>query len=92
MAINPTPKEMPTGECNPTAGKAINSPNFPTSHTPDKIFQSMRVAYALRGHELYRTDPVDGPVTYWAERWGLVRELPTVHDAELFLAQIGGRQ
>ena len=34
---------------------------------------------------------LNGPVTYWAERWGLVRHLPTLHDAALFLAQIGGR-
>jgi hypothetical protein len=91
MAINPTPKEMPTGECNPTAGKAINSPNFPTSHTPDKMFQSMRVAYALRGHELQRSYPTDGPVKYWTELLGLVRHLPTLHDAALVMVQIGGR-
>lgn len=29
--------------------------------------------------------------TYWAVRWGLVRYLPTLHDAALFLVQIGGR-
>ena len=33
----------------------------------------------------------DGATTYWAERWGLVRYLPSLHDAALFLAQIGGR-
>jgi hypothetical protein len=91
MAINPTPKETPTGDGNPTAGEAIKPREFPTAHTPDKAFQSMRTAYALRGHELHRTDPADGPVTYWTERWGLVRELPTLHDAARFLAQIGGR-
>jgi hypothetical protein len=90
MAINPTPKETPTGDGNPTVGEAIKSLNSPTSHTADKAFQNLRAAYALRGHALYRTDPA-GPVTYWTERWGLVRELPTLHHAALFLAQIGGR-
>ena len=34
---------------------------------------------------------LDASPTYWAERWGLVRYLPSLHDAALFLAQIGGR-
>jgi hypothetical protein len=90
MAINHTPKEMPTGGGNPTAG-AINSSNFPMVQRPGKAFEALRAAFALHGHTLRRTDLADGPVTYWAERWGLVRYLPTLHDAALFLVQIGGR-
>ncbi|WP_143435774.1 hypothetical protein [Hydrogenophaga sp. IBVHS2] len=91
MAINTTPREMPTGDGNPTAGGAINDLDFPTGERADKAFSTLRAAYALRGHALHRTDPADGEVTYWAERWGLVRHLPTLHDAAQFLAQIGGR-
>ena len=91
MAINTTQKEVPTGDGNPTAGCAINDPNSPTSERNDKAFSTLRAAFALKGQTLHRTDPADGPVTYWAERWGLVRHLPTLHDAALFLAQIGGR-
>ena len=91
MAINTTPKEMPTGDGNPTAGGAINDLDFPTGQRPGKAFETLRAGFALRGHTLHRTDPTDGPVTFWAERWGLVRYLPTLHDAALFLAQIGGR-
>ncbi len=90
MAINTTPKEMPTGGCNPTAG-AINDLNSPTGQRSGKAFETLRAAFALRGHTLHRTDPSDGAMLYWAERWGLVRHLPTLHDAALFLAQIGGR-
>ena len=90
MAINTTPKEMPTGGGNPTAG-AINDLDFPTKSRPGKAFETLRAAFALKGHTLHRTDPADGPVTYWSERWGLVRYLPTLHDVVLFLAQIGGR-
>ena len=90
MAINHTQKEMPTGGGNPTAG-AINDLDFPTSERNDKAFCTLRAGYALKGHTLHRTDTTDGPVSYWAERWGLVRYLPTLHDAALFLAQIGGR-
>ncbi|MBN9371563.1 MULTISPECIES: hypothetical protein [unclassified Hydrogenophaga] len=91
MAINTTPKEMPTGDGNPTAGGAINDLDFPTGERNDKAFSRLRAAFELRGHSLHRTDPADGKVTYWVERWGLVRYLPTLHDAAQFLAQIGGR-
>ena len=91
LAINPTRKEMPTGDGNPTAGEAINAVDFRTSHAADKAFQTLRAAHPLRGHEPYRTDPADGPVTYWPERGGPLRELHTLHYAALFLAQIGGR-
>lgn len=91
MPINTTPKEMPTGDGNPTAGNAINDLDFPTAERTDKVFSTLRAAFAMKGHALHRTDPADGPVTYWAERWGLVRYLPSIDTARLFLEQIGGR-
>ncbi|KRD56022.1 hypothetical protein ASE52_07425 [Acidovorax sp. Root275] len=48
-------------------------------------------AYAQRGHHLHSVTSKDGTTTYWAERSGLVRYLPSLHDTALFLAQIGGR-
>lgn len=57
----------------------------------NKAFATLRAQFALRGHALYRTSTVDGAATYYAERWGLVRWLPTLQDAAMFLAQIGGR-
>lgn len=42
MAINTTPKEMPTGGGNPTAGDAINGSNFPTVQRPGKAFDAQR--------------------------------------------------
>lgn len=91
MTINHPPKEKPTGDGNPTAGETINDANFPTAQPCGKAFATMRAAFAIQGHALHRTDPADGAVTYWVERWGLVRHLPTLHDVALFLAQIGGR-
>jgi hypothetical protein len=91
MAINTTTKKMPTGDGYPTAGGAINALDFPTGQPPRKVFETLRAAFALRGHTMHRSDASDGPVTYWVERWGLVRQLPTLHDAALFLVQIGGR-
>ena len=90
MAINHTQREMPTGGGNPTAG-AINILHFPTATRPGKAFETLRAAFALQGHSLRQTEQADGPVSYWTERWELVRYLHTLHDAPLFLAQIGGR-
>lgn len=86
-----TPKEKPTGSANNPAGHTdtcIIDAAEKTGNT-DKTFATLRAQFALHGHSLHRTDPSDGVVTYWAERWGLVRYLPTLHDAALFLAQIG---
>lgn len=91
MAINTTPKEMPTGDGHPTAGNAINDQDFLTCERNHKAFSKLREAYALEGHTLHRTDPSDGPATYWAERWGLVRYLPSIDTVRRFLEQIGGR-
>jgi len=59
--------------------------------TDSTDFTALRAAFAQRGHHLNHVTSPDGTTTYWAERWGLVRHLPTLHDAALFLARIGGR-
>lgn len=90
MAINTTPKEITTGDGNPSIG-AINCLDFPTRQRLGKAFETLRAAFLTRDHALHRTFPADGPVTYWVERWALLRYLPTVHDVAFSLAQIGGR-
>jgi hypothetical protein len=90
MHTDTTPKEMPTGDGNPTAGNT-DTQTVPIPSNNDKVFHSLRAAFALHGHALYRADPKDGTVTYWAERWGLVRYLPNTDTARKFLKQIGGR-
>ena len=65
--------------------------DFPMPDTQGKAFATLAAGYALAGHALHRSDPKDGTVTYWAERWGLVRYLPTIDAARQFLEQIGGR-
>lgn len=91
MAINTTLKEKAAGGYHTTTATAINGLDFHTSERDDKAFSTLRAAYAMKGHTLHRTDPADGPVTYRAERWGLVRHLPTIGAARRFLEQIGGR-
>ena len=62
--------------------------NQTTDH--EKQYATLRAQFALHGQCLHRTSPTDGAVSYYAERWGLVRYLPTLNDARRFLAQIGG--
>jgi hypothetical protein len=90
MHTDTTQSKKPTGDGNPTAGHT-DTQTVQNPVNTDKVFQSLRAAYALHGHALQRTDPNDGAVTYWAERWGLVRYLPTIDTARRFLEQIGGR-
>ena len=68
-----------------------NDLNFPTEQREGKAFATLAAGYAMAGHALHRSDPNDGAVTYWAERWGLMRYLPTIDAARQFLDQIGGR-
>jgi hypothetical protein len=91
MAINITSKEKAAGGFHTTTATAINEHEFPTTERNDKAFFTLRAAFALKGHTLHRTHLADGPVAYWAERWGLVRYLPTIDTARRFLEQIGGR-
>jgi len=82
--------KKPAGDGNPKAGHT--DPCTLASHgDSDKEFRTLRAEYALRGHALHRTNPGDGPVEFWAERWGLVRYLPTIDAARRFLDAIGGR-
>ncbi len=90
MHTDTTQKEKPTGDGNPTAGHT--DPHTVTKQeSPDKEFSNFRAAYAMRGYCLYRTNPDDGAVSYWVERWGLARDLPTIDEVRRFLESIGGR-
>jgi len=81
-----TPKKTP----DPTKAES-SAPNTAQSTATSEEFNTLRSAYAQQGHHLHSVAVPDGTTTYWAERWGLVRYLPSLHDAALFLAQIGGR-
>jgi hypothetical protein len=59
-------------------------------HCLHSTVPSLAARFATAGHTLQRTAPQDGPVTYYAERRGLVRDLPTLDDARPLLVQIGG--
>ena len=60
--------------------------------TTDKRFATLQAQYAMTGHTLHQSNNSEehAPASYMAVRWGLVRYLPTLEDAERFLIQIGG--
>ena len=93
MHTDTTPKEMPTGSVNYPAGHT-DRPILPTAQelgNLEKAFATLRAQFALRGHRLDRAFHGDSKEpTYYAERWGQVRHLPTLEDAKRFLVQIGG--
>ena len=90
--MTPTNNKKASGAIN-TEGLPTNThgANFPTPDAQCKEFKTLAAGFALAGHTLRRSDPKDGALSYWAERWGLVRYLPTIDAARRFLDQIGGR-
>lgn len=90
MHTDITPKEMPAGSVNYPAGHTDTRIVTDRDDAGNKAFTTLRARFALRGHVLHRTSSVDGAATYYAERWGQVRHLPTLDDAKRFLVQIGG--
>ncbi len=58
--------------------------------TPDKTFATLAARFALAGHTLTRSNPIDGAVIYYASRWGYTRAFHDLQTAANFLTQIGG--
>ena len=90
MSTEPKDKTATTGNASYPAGHTGNRIAPDPSDMGNKEYDTLRALLALRGHTLHRTSPSDGPVCYYAERWGQVRFLPTFEDARQFLVQIGG--
>ena len=65
-----------------------NDLDYPTGQRGGKAFATMKARFALAGYQLTRTDPDDGPASYHAARYGLVRCLPALCDAQRLLADL----
>ena len=81
-------RTAPCGD-SPAMGDVSNDLNWATAARKERVFSSLRSALALHGFGLYRTDPLDGPVSYWAESWGLIRMFPALDTVQSFLEQQG---
>lgn len=55
----------------------------------EKEFQTLKSILTKHGHALHRSSAT--PQTFWATRWGMVRELPTPDDVRQFVRNISGR-
>ncbi|QMV74464.1 hypothetical protein HS961_17390 [Comamonas piscis] len=83
---------MPLKNTSGTACAAASSTTINAQLTDtDQEFHALHSAFAQQGRCLHSSAAPDGSTAYWAERWGLVRYLPSLHDAALLLAQIGGQ-
>lgn len=65
---------------------------FDTSQIPvtSKAFCTLRAQFALIGCGFYRTESIDGAVTFYATHRGQHHHLPTLEAAKLYLVANGG--
>ena len=80
---------------NKKAAKVLDTPeaalqNTQLDSTPEKSFATLAARFALAGHTLTRSNPIDGAVIYYASRWGYTRAFHDLQTAANFLTQIGG--
>lgn len=66
-----------------------NDLDLPTSERAPMKYATLQAEFALLGLSLYRSNPLDGPVTYMAEKWGQVTILKSLDSVEHFLGSIG---
>lgn len=55
----------------------------------DKAFANLRARLAMRGWALTRTSAADGPVVFFATRWNMPRELPSLQAVAEFAERVG---
>lgn len=60
------------------------------TESSDKSFGDLKIAFAFKGHELRRVVLPDGKQIYRCQKWGMVRELPSIVAAVNFLLMVGG--
>ncbi|MFY9480107.1 MAG: hypothetical protein WAQ08_20905 [Aquabacterium sp.] len=58
----------------------------------EKRISTLTAAAALAGYQIARTDPTDGPVRFFATRWGTTRDLGALENAERFIRVLGGAE
>jgi hypothetical protein len=54
-----------------------------------KSWTTLVARCALKGYQLWRTDPDDGVQRFMVARWGMVKVLADLAEVERFLEQVG---
>jgi|JI6StandDraft_1071083.scaffolds.fasta_scaffold1142108_2 hypothetical protein len=57
----------------------------------DKEFSTWQARFALLGQRLTRSNPADGPESYYVTRWGMAKELYTFMELQEFYFKLGGK-
>ncbi len=57
----------------------------------EKEFATWQARFALLGQRLTRSNPVDGPETYFVTRWGMAKEIFTFLELQTFYFKLGGK-
>jgi hypothetical protein len=57
----------------------------------DKEFATWQARFALLGQRLTRSNPTDGPESYYVTRWGVAKEIHSVTELQAFHANLGGK-
>jgi hypothetical protein len=66
------------------------TPDKASDKATDKAFATMAARFALAGHALVRCHPADSVTPYYAFKWGMIKPLASLDDAQAFLKRIGG--
>ena len=67
---------------------STNDLDYPTGQRSGKAFQILTARFALLGYQLTRTDTLDGPPSYHLTRYGLVKNLHTLCDAQRLIKHL----
>jgi hypothetical protein len=59
-------------------------------NTDDKQFYTLRAKLAMGGYMLSRSNPADGKIIYFSQKWGMVHSFSELAGVAEFLRQIGG--
>lgn len=87
----PDKEERRTGTAASWESLSLKSARIVDDRTrSDQTYATLAAQYALAGHALVRSDRADGPVSYYATRWGSVKVLRDLKEAADFLAHITG--
>ena len=72
---------LPTGK----EGRAMSN------KLTDKEFATWKARFALVGQQLTRSNPMDGPDTYYVTRWGMAKVCHTFMELQAFYFKLGGK-
>ena len=99
-----TNKRDSAGRATPTSEKGPDAANvgdpvqtetqwliFKQPADDGKRFATLRAHLALKGYSLSRTHGDDGPVCFYVNRWGMVRELRDIEAVRAFAVAVGVR-